>query len=268
MTLRVLMVVERMSLEFSLAWIRKRLAKLRNRAGSAPLIYDQVEMDRVLNATARAVANGNGYQKDPKTSTATLLSAKEAWERSGFRLSDESTWDRSREATRIPADLRTARGPRLVWTARLWALLPRLAELLHTDYSHARRMLEAVCRHVDTRSELASSFLQGMMAEVGVKAYRDKATALKRLLVAEGIILQVKRGFRYGDGTGVGTFYDLARDLYFRVPQDTQQTVSTYRTFGGLDTSPLVASRRRKQTLDRYFDRLRALGWHQGYLAA
>jgi uncharacterized protein involved in type VI secretion and phage assembly len=145
-------------------------------------VEDRPKLARMIEAAGDAIWRDNGYQHDPLGSIAIWSKVKVAWDRRGFRLSDPSTWPRASKA--VADDYRD-----LVWTAELLALLPGLAEAARCDQEKARTLLRLVCVHIDRKGELSLSFLERVMAEAGIKAYRNNAVRVRRFLEAAGGIV-------------------------------------------------------------------------------
>lgn len=227
-------------------------------------VADRPRLSRMIEATADAVWKDNGYQRDPLGSLEIWGKVKVAWNRRGFKLSDPSTWDRAAKA--VSDD-----GSRdLVWTAELLGLLPGLAEAARCDTEKARTLMRLVCLHVGDRAEMSLSFLERVMAEAGIKAYRNNAVRVRRFLEQNGVIVLRKKGFRWGDCDGVGNHYSLGLMVEIAVPGSVCLVVtspanpagegtSTYPSSGRLDVRSLVERQRLKRCLDHYRERVRTL---------
>lgn len=229
-------------------------------------VADRPKLSRMIEATADAIWRDNGYQRDPLGSLEIWSKVKVAWDRRGFKLSDPTTWDRVSRA--VADDDRD-----LVWTAELLGLLPGLAEAARSDQEKARTLLRLVCIHIDRKGELSLSFLERVMAEAGIKAYRNNAVRVRRFLEASGVIVLRKKGFRWGDNDGVGNHYTLGLLVEVAVPGSVCLVVtnpanpaeaagggtSTYPSSGRLDVSSLVERQRLKRCLDHYRERVRTL---------
>jgi len=90
-TLRILKF-EGLSSDEAVAWVEDRLQALRFTEFSDRLTDNFEELQRVTAFAAKAVWNGNAYQKAPVTSEAKLKAAVAAWGKKGFRLHDPASW--------------------------------------------------------------------------------------------------------------------------------------------------------------------------------
>lgn len=230
-------------------------------------VGDRPKLSRMIEATADAIWRDNGYQADPLGSLEIWRKVKVAWNRRGFRLSDPSTWDR---AGRAVADDRRD----IVWSPDTLGLLPGLAEAARCDQDRARKLLRMVCVHVGLKAELSLSFLERIMAEAGIAAYRDNAVRVRRYLEEAGVLVLRRKGFRFGEEAGVGNHYTLGLMIEMACPgrEDAPGLVvfppanpagegtSTYPSLGRLDVRPLVERRRLERCLNHYYERVRAVG--------
>ena len=227
-TLRILKF-EGLSSDQAVAWIEDRLQALKYTEFSDRLTDNFEELRRVMAFAVDAVWNNNGYQNDPATSEAKLKAAVDAWSRRGFRLHDPTTWHKHKKAM-VPE-------PKLVWTAELLALIPKVAALAHADYDQAKALVEKVLAFVEANNELAESMVGNLLEEVGIKGRsRQKQHDVRKLLVEKGMLLKQKN--YYSDkATGYrhGNFYICGMGVRFGDDaQYTPQPVSIY--YLSLDT--------------------------------
>lgn len=238
-------------------------------------VGERPRLSRMIEATADAVWRDNGYQADPVGSLEIWSRVKLAWNRSGFRLSDPSTWDRAAGST-VTGDERD-----LVWSPWLLGLVPDLAEAARCDHERAGKLLRLACVHVGDRAEMSLSYLERIMVQVGVAAYRNNAVRVRRYLEDNGVLVLRKRGFRFGEDGGVGNHYTLGLMVEVACPgqgeargpvvlpapaKGEEEETSTYPSSGGLDVGSLVERRRLKRCLDHYRERVRAV--YGGYRQA
>lgn len=260
--LRVLVVVEGMDDAEAVDWLWARLEALPDSSFSDRLSHDPGELLRVLRKTARKIRLDNGWQKDPASSYRILAKAREAWARSGFRLSDESTWHvAGRHVEARP----------VVWTDKLAGLMPALAQALNAGVEEARKAFAVVASHVEARNELSLSYLEHLIRGVGVKCYRNKSFRVRRLLAEAGILVKRKNGFHDDDtGYGHGNFYTLGPDVRFQGARPEARLVllhqdtghgdgSTYSSLTGKQVVARLVERRRLDCEKRHQARMRWL---------
>jgi hypothetical protein len=207
-SLRVLKY-EGLSAEQAVDWVEERLQALKYTEFSDRLTGDFGEIQRVTAYAVEAVWTSNGYQKDPESSDAKLKASVEAWSRKGFRLHDPGTWGCN---TRLVVP-----DYKLVWTADLLNVVPKLASVAHTTDDRARLLLEKVLAFVQGRSELAESMVGRLLEASGIKGRsRQKQHDVRKLLVERGLLVKQFNYFQdKATGYRHGNFYVCGLEVSF-----------------------------------------------------
>jgi hypothetical protein len=258
---------EGLSEDEAIHWIEARLLALEETSFSDRLSRDFEELMRVTRTAAQKVWEENGYQPDPTSSGAILSRAVAAWASRGFLLHDTETWGAGgapRQQSRRPEEPRL----RLVWTPRLTAVLPRLADLAVTDMARAKMFLEAVLVFVDRHCELSESKVGTLLIAQGIKGKsRNKQHLVRKCLVDHELIVLHKN--YVSDSTSKllhGNFYYLGPEVGFaeeNVESPKHYTpppsVSTYLSFSyeGLDEVECRQEVRRLTCEERFLGRRR-----------
>jgi len=227
------------------------------------------ELERVVNNTATAIWQNNGYQSDPEGSTEKLEHAADAWQQSGFRVLDPSTWHRAK-GKHEPAPARE-----IVWTPFMLSLLPTIMLTAHCSRQQAEDLLRLVCANVEQYHELSLTYLGRLLEMVGIANYANHQVAIRRMLVEVGILMPVRRGFRDpGEETGIGNHYICGLIIEFaavatpglRLHQsdpDHSTPESNYPSFHSAPTTDQVLRDRRKRAEQHWQERVK---WYRGDL--
>ena len=268
-TLRILKQ-EGLSEEEAVLWVEERLLALEDTSFSDRLSSNFEELMRVTRADARRVWDDNGYQADPTSSSAILTRAVAAWDSRGFRFHDPATWGAAGTTycDSNPSDEPTLT---LVWTPRLTALLPLLADLSVTDIEGAKTFLEFILAFVARHCELSESKVGKLLEAQGIKGKsRDKQHHVRKFLVDHGVIV-LHKNYVSDSRTNLrhGNYYYLGPEVVFtedcmesaidpHTPHHTTPPpVSTYLSFSWerMDEVECRQEARRLECEKRFFER-------------